>query len=145
MIQHNYLDGSIFHKRFHPKNHNFKYKFFMMDIDLNSFESLNKNKLFSYNSFNLFSFFTKDHFGKSEDFLKNVDELLNKYKIEKTSKMRFITLPRILGFVFNPISVLILFEKNKPTFMFAEVHNYNGGRVVYPVELKEKNEKTLTG
>jgi len=145
MIQHNYLDGSIFHKRFHPKTHDFKYKFFMVDIDLNSFENLNKNKLFSYNSFNLFSFLTKDHFGKSDDFLKNVDELLNKFKIKKTSKMRFITLPRILGFVFNPISVLILFEENKPKFMFAEVHNYNGGRVVYPVELKEKNEKTLTG
>lgn len=145
MITHNFLDGTIFHKRFHPKTHDFKYKFFMIDIDLQTLESINKNRLFSYNRFNLFSFFTKDHFGKSDDFLKNVDELLKKYNIEKTPKMRFITLPRILGFVFNPISVLILFEDNKPSFMFAEVHNYNGGRVIYPVKLNQKNEKSFSG
>ena len=116
----------------------------MVDIDMNSYEKLN-NKLFSKNSFNLFSFNTKDHFGKSEDFKENIKELLKKYNIKATNKMRFITLPSILGYVFNPISVLILFEKYTPTYMIAEVHNYNGGRVIYPVKLESNDKKHYKG
>lgn len=142
-MKHQFLDGQIFHKRFLPKQHSFKYKFFMIDIDLNSMEKL-KNRYFSYNSFNLFSFNTKDHFGSKNDFLENVDYLLKHFNIEKTLQMRFITLPSIIGYVFNPISLLILFEDNIPTYMIAEVHNYNGGRVIYPTKLKAEDNKTFS-
>lgn len=82
-----------------------------------------------------------DHFGTSLDFIKNIEELLKKFDLKTTSKMRFFTLPRVLNFVFNPISVLVLFdEENLPTHILAEVHNYNNGRVVYPVKL-EKHQK----
>ncbi|MGB1226494.1 MAG: DUF1365 domain-containing protein [Poseidonibacter sp.] len=143
-MSHKFQEGIIYHKRVSPKKHEFKYKFFMLDIDMNSYEKLD-NKYFSKNSFNLFSFNTKDHFGKSDDFKENIKEILNKYSIEATQKMRFITLPRILGYVFNPISVLILFEKDIPTYMIAEVHNYNGGRVIYPVKLESNDNKHYKG
>lgn len=145
MTNHRYLDGIISHKRYEPKTHQFKYKFFMVDLDLNDFDSISKNSFFSYNRFNLFSFYSKDHFGENKDFLKNVDYLLETYKIDKTSKMRFITLPRIAGFVFNPISVLLLIEDNKPKYLLAEVHNYNGGRIVYPIELKTVDNRVFSG
>ena len=137
-MSHKFQEGMIYHKRVSPKKHDFKYKFFMLDIDMNSFSEL-ENKYFSKNSFNLFSFNTKDHFGKSDDFKKNVKGLLEKYQIKETSKMRFITLPSILGYVFNPISILILFKEEKPTYMLAEVHNYNGGRIIYCVKLESKD------
>jgi hypothetical protein len=80
-----------------------------------------------------------DHFGTSTDFFKNIEELLKKFHLKATKKMRFITLPRVLNFVFNPISVLVLFdEQNLPTHILAEVHNYNNGRIVYPVKLEKK-------
>lgn len=139
-MSHRFLDGTIYHKRFLPKEHEFTYKFFMIDIDLNSLEDIDK-QLFSYNSFNLFSFYSKDHFGKSENFVENVALLLERYDFPVGAKMRFITLPRMFGFVFNPISVLIIFDGDKPTHMISEVHNYNGGRVVYPVELETKDNK----
>jgi len=137
-MSHKFQEGIIYHKRVSPKKHDFKYKFFMLDIDMNSFSEL-ENKYFSKNSFNLFSFNTKDHFGKSDDFKKNVKGLLEKYQIKETNKMRFITLPSILGYVFNPISILILFKEEKPTYMLAEVHNYNGGRIIYCVKLESKD------
>ncbi|RXK14679.1 DUF1365 domain-containing protein [Halarcobacter mediterraneus] len=143
-MKHLIFDGMIYHKRFLPKEHSFKYKFFMLDIDLSSIKDI-KNKVFSYNKFNLFSFYSKDHFGNKEDFLKNIDFLLKSFAIKPTQKMRFLTLPRIAGFVFNPISALILFEDNKPSFLIAEVHNYNGGRVIYPVELTSSNNKIYKG
>ena len=65
--------------------------------------------------------------------------------LERSDNMHFITLPRVANFVFNPISVLILFDKGKPTHLFAEVHNYNGGRVVYPVKLETKDNRGYEG
>lgn len=143
-MSHRYYDGTIYHKRFTPKEHNFKYKFFMLDIQLSAIEKL-KNKFFSMNNFNLFSFYAKDHFGNNDDFKRNVKELLKRFAISSNVKMRFITLPRIFGFVFNPISLLILFENDKPSFLLAQVHNYNKGRVIYPVKLKSNDGKNYKG
>ena len=144
LTKNKYYEGTIYHKRFHPKVHEFKYNFYLLDIDLNYFENL-KNSLFSINKLNFLSFKTKDHFGKSDDFLQNVDELLEKFSIKKTKNMRFFTLPRVLNFVFNPISALVVFDdNNQATHLLAEVHNYNNGRVVYPI-LLEKKGNSYTG
>ena len=54
--------GTVIHKRFKPKVHSFKYKVFSLLIDLSELEILDKNlKLFSYNKFNIISFYQKDH------------------------------------------------------------------------------------
>lgn len=145
MNKHHFLDGTIYHKRLEPTIHEFQYKFFMLDIDIATLKSLSRNFLCSYNRFNILSFFSKDHFGKNRHFIDNIEELLNTYNIEKTSHIRFITLPRIFGFVFNPISILILIENKIPKFMFVEVHNYNGGRVMYPIKLEEKGQNRYGG
>jgi uncharacterized protein len=137
-MSHKFYEGTIYHKRFNPKLHKFTYKFFMIDIDVSKFDTL-KNKYFSQNRFNLFSFHTKDHFGESNYFKENVKNLLKQHLIEPTKKIRFITLPSILGYVFNPISVLILFENDNPMSMIVEVHNYHGGRVIYDVTLESKD------
>ncbi len=55
-------DGHVIHKRFKPKEHYFKYKVFSLLIDLDEIEEISKKiKIFSYNKFNLISFFDKDH------------------------------------------------------------------------------------
>lgn len=143
-MSHQFYDGEVFHKRFVGAEHKFTYGFFMLDIDMSTLDTL-KTKFFSYNSWNLFSFFAKDHFGKGESFLLNADELLQKFNLKPTEKMRFLTLPRIANYVFNPISALVLFDENKPTQMMVEVHNYNGGRVVYPVKLEQKSQTQYIG
>ena len=139
-MSHQFFEGEVYHKRYLPKIHEFTYKFFMLDLDVSHLHK-NKNKMFSFEKFNLFSFKTKDHFGTSTDFLENIEELLKKFNLKSSSKMHFITLPRVLNFVFNPISVLVLFTEDQPSYMLAEVHNYNGGRVVYPVKLEAKYGK----
>lgn len=138
-MSHVLYDGFIHHKRYLPKKHEFSYKFFMLDVDISNINEL-ENRWFSNNKFNLFSFNAKDHFGKEENFIENVNVLLEEFNINKNSKMRFITLPRIMNFVFNPISLLLVFDElNKPEFILAEVHNYNGGRVIYPIKLIKEN------
>lgn len=144
-MSHLFFEGKVYHKRYSPKVHEFTYPFYLLDIDLDNLENL-KNKLFSLNGFNLFSFKSKDHFGKHKAFMHNVEDLLKEFDLAPSSKMRFITLPRVANFVFNPISLLLLFnEKNEPTDLLAEVHNYNGGRVIYPVKLENTQAKLLEG
>jgi len=142
-MSHQLLRGSVYHKRYHPKSHDFTYRFFMLDIDVNELSTL-KSRYFSLNKFNLFGFYAKDHFGTSNDFYKNIQELLATHNYEAES-MRFVTLPRMIGFVFNPISILILQRDQKPYAMLVEVHNYDGGRIVYPVELTEHKNNHFHG
>ena len=143
-MSHSFFEGTVYHKRYTPKVHEFTYPFYLLDIDLSLLDRL-KNRLFSFEGVNLFSFRSKDHFGQSEDFMENVETLLQKFGLTSSENMHFVTLPRVANFVFNPISVLILFDKNVPTHLFAEVHNYNGGRVVYPVKLTEKDNRSYQG
>lgn len=138
-MSHRFYEGEMYHKRLIPKVHEFTYPFFLLDIETRSFETL-KTKYFSINGWNLFSFFTKDHFGVSNDFNQNISEIIKEFDLEIPAFTRFITLPRMFNFVFNPISILVLFNKEKvPKNMLVEVHNYNGGRVVYPVSLEHKS------
>jgi len=136
-MSHLLYEGVVYHKRFIPKVHEFTYPFFLLDIDMNEFKNL-KSKFFSFKA--------KDHFGESEDFEQNVTEILEKFEIKDTHSMRFITLPRMFNFVFNPISILVLFDEvQMPTQMLVEVHNYNGGRIVYPVKLSHDSATKYSG
>ena len=74
--------GQVIHTRFKPKKHHFKYKVFSLLIDLDEIEELDNNlKLFSYNKFNLISFFNKDHGDRDGGNLKEwVKENLTKKK-----------------------------------------------------------------
>lgn len=143
-MSHCFYEGKIYHKRYTPKEHLFTYPFYFLDIDLAHFETL-KNRLFASEKLNLFSFKSKDHFGKSSDFLENVAQLLGSFGLSPTKKMRFLTLPRVANFVFNPISILVHFEGETPVHLFAEVHNYNGGRVVYHATLRADGKNGYEG
>ena len=53
-------NGTVIHKRFKPKTHFFKYSVFSLLIDLSELNHLDKTiKIFSYNKFNLISFYEK--------------------------------------------------------------------------------------
>ena len=63
--------GSVIHKRFKPKEHYFKYKTFSLYLDLDDIEKVHENiSFFSYNKFNLISFYDKDHGDRDGSSLK---------------------------------------------------------------------------
>ena len=56
------FDGVVVHSRLIPKEHSFKYKVFSILFNIDDLKNFsNKYIFFSYNRFNLFSFFDKDH------------------------------------------------------------------------------------
>jgi uncharacterized protein len=127
--------GTVIHKRFKPKVHFFNYKVFSLLIDLSEFDILDKNlKLFSYNRFNLISFFNKDHGPRDGSSLKKwVIENLKKNNLEFNDvQIKLLCYPRILGYVFNPLSVFYVFDKNQKLIsILYEVKNTFGEQHTY--------------
>ena len=101
-------NGSVIHKRFKPKEHFFKYKVFSLLIDLSELDDLDKRiSFFSINKFNLISFYEKDHGERDGSSLISWVKLnLKKNSINSENiKIKLLCYPRILGYVFNPLSV----------------------------------------
>ncbi len=137
--------GKVIHRRFKPKNHYFKYKVFSLLIDLDDLNEIdNKIKLFSYNKFNIISFFDKDHGDRDGTSLKNwVKKKLENIGIDnKEVKIKLFCYPRILGYVFNPLSVFFIYDKyDKIIALFYEVKNTFGEQHTYI--FKAEDNETL--
>jgi len=128
-------NGTVIHKRFKPKIHYFKYKVFSLLIDLSELEYLSeKIKFFSHNKFNLVSFYEKDHGNRDGSSLvswvkKNLkDNNINSEDV----KIKLLCYPRILGYVFNPLSVFYIYNiHEKLICILYEVKNTFGEQHTY--------------
>ena len=136
-------NGTVIHKRFKPKVHFFKYKVFSLLIDLSELNVLEKKiNFFSHNSFNLISFFDKDHGERDGSSLidwvkKNLKE--NNICFEDI-KIKLLCYPRILGYVFNPLSVFYVYDKKDDLIsILYEVKNTFGEQHTYIFKVKNNN------
>jgi len=65
-IKSSIYNGVVSHSRLLPKSHSFSYKVYSILFDIDKLEDIQKQcNLFSYNRFNFFSFYFKDH-GKKD-------------------------------------------------------------------------------
>ncbi len=119
-------NGVVTHTRFKPVRHFLKYNTFSLLIDLDELEQLDKkNLIFSYNKFNIFSFYNNDHGNRDGKSLKVwVFENLKKFNIHTNiNKVKLLCYPRVFGYVFNPLSVFYCYENNLLKAVFYEVKN----------------------
>jgi len=128
-------NGTVIHRRFKPKAHFFRYRVFSLLIDLSDLNNLNKEiTFFSYNRFNLISFFDKDH-GERDG--SSLIEWVKKHLVEnsitsKDIRIKLLCYPRILGYVFNPLSVFFVYDKNENLIsILYEVKNTFGEQHTY--------------
>ena len=128
-------NGTVIHKRFKPKVHFFKYKVFSILIDISEINLLHKNlKIFSYNSFNIISFYDADHGPRDGTSVKEwvIKNLKDNQIDTKDIKIKLLCYPRIFGFVFNPLSVFFIYNKKSELISilyevkntFDEQHTY---------------------
>ena len=136
-------NGTVIHKRFKPKIHFFKYKVFSLLIDLSELEKLDKTiNLFSYNKFNLVSFFDKDHGERDGSSLINwVKKNLKQNNINcENITIKLLCYPRIFGYVFNPLSVFYVYnDHNKLISILYEVKNTFGEQHTYIFKVSNNN------
>ena len=119
-------NGTVIHKRFKPKIHYFKYKVFSLLLDLDEIEKIdNRISFFSYNSFNLLSFYDKDH--GSRDGLSIRKWVIKNLKLigidNEDIKIKLLCYPRILGYVFNPLSIFFI-RWNTYCFMWRKYSQF---------------------
>ena len=133
-------NGVVTHTRFKPVKHFLKYKTFSFYIDLDELKKLdNNNPIFSYNRFNIFSFYDKDHGDRDGKALKVwVLDNLKKFNInENINKIKLLCYPRIFGYVFNPLSVFYCYEDNLLKAVFYEVKNTFNEQHTYIFKVKD--------
>ena len=136
-------NGVVTHTRFKPVKHFLKYKTFSFFIDLDEIDKLDKdNPIFSYNRFNIFSFYDKDHGDRDGKSLKIwVIGNLKKFNInENINKIKLLCYPRIFGYVFNPLSIFYCYENNSLKAIFYEVKNTFNEQHTYIFKVKDNNK-----
>ena len=136
-------NGEVTHTRFKPVRHFLKYKTFSLLIDLDEINILDKSiGIFSHNKFNIFSFYDKDHGDRDGGNLKDWVILnLKKFQIkENVSTIKVLCYPRILGYVFNPLSIFYCYDKDKLVAIFYEVKNTFNEQHTYIFKIKNNEE-----
>jgi uncharacterized protein len=137
--------GKVTHKRLRPKSHFLRYRMFYMLFDIDEIDRIAQaHRLFSRNRFNVFSFFDGDHGNKSEAgngalqlraYVEN--HLRSAGMTPDGGAIRLMSMPRIFGYVFNPLSVYFCYDRaGDLTALIYEVDNTFGQRhsYVFPLE-----------
>ncbi|PPR45754.1 MAG: hypothetical protein CFH16_01079 [Alphaproteobacteria bacterium MarineAlpha5_Bin6] len=136
----------VIHERFIPFKNRFKYNVLSIFIDYDEINYLSKKIfLFSYNKLNLFSFNEKDHGFRDGQLLNEyVKYYLKENKIKFNHlKIKILCFPRILGYVFNPLSVIYCFDNNRLISIFYEVKNTPNEQHTYIFANKKKLNKSI--
>jgi DUF1365 family protein len=137
------------HRRLRPRHHRFQYRVFAMLLELDEISRLNLS-LFKHNAFGLFSFHDKDH-GPTDskeprDLNVWLDDLLAQHGIVANGPRRVLCYPRILGYVFNPISVWFCDdEMGRLKAIIYEVHNTYDERHAYVLPVGEDKDLVRHG
>ena len=136
--------GNVMHQRMRPVGHRFDYEVFSLLVDLDRLAEADAlSPLFSVNGFNLLSFCEKDHIrGTDETGLRaHIEALLRDAGLaEAPARILLACYPRVLGKVFNPLSVFYAYDAtNTLTALVYQVRNTFGEDHTYvcPVEAGE--------
>ena len=132
------------HARFAPKAHRFDYRIFLFALDLDELDELPRRlRLFSHGSRNLYSFRDADYLPVHEPVfqgsgvgasIRQTEPLnlkarvvahLAVHGIDLTGgRVLLVTLPRVLGYLFNPVSFYFCQDRaGHPVAVLAEVTN----------------------
>jgi uncharacterized protein len=119
---------AVMHHRFAPKVHHFRHAIFMFYLDLDELDLVaQKIFWFSHNRKNLYTFRDADHEPAGKNPLKErIAEFLHQHGVnfDSAGRVMLLTLPRVAGYLFNPISIYYCFDLDeKPLCCVAEVGN----------------------
>ena len=136
MIEPGLYVGSVMHRRARPVKRRFEYRVFWLILDLDRLrETSSALKLFSLERFNLLSFHARDHAdGRDGPLRDKVAALATAAGFPADGPMLLMTMPRVMGYVFNPISVYFCHDARcRLTAIVWEVSNTFAGRHSYVI------------
>lgn len=139
--------GIVVHQRFRPKPHRLRYRMAQLWIDIDELDAVaGRLRLFSRNRFNLIAFHDRDYGDRSGSSLRQqVENHLAAAGIAfDGGPIRLLTMPRIFGHVFNPISTWFCHARDGGlTATIYEVTNTFGDRHFYVIRATERTNGTV--
>ena len=122
--------GTVAHKRLRPKAHKLRYRVFSLLLDLDELPGL-KLRWLGVNRPGLLSFREADH-GDGGPLRPWVAARLAEAGIVAEGPVRLLCYPRMLGYVFNPLTVYFCHHGDGGlAAIIYEVHNTHGERHAY--------------
>ncbi len=145
--------GHIAHQRFLPKPHGFRYKAFMMYLDLDELPTLfEKTSFWAYEKSNIASFKRADYYGDPQKPLKSeISDLIHAATGQyPRGAICLLTNLRYFGLCFNPVSFYYCFETDGKTLQAIVTHITNtpwGEDYAYAHDFKSEklSKKTSNG
>lgn len=140
--------AKVMHKRLFPKVNQFVYDIYYLALPISRLKDA-MNKGLAVNRFAAISFYNCDHGDHKDDgdLDKWISDILTQHNLsEHIDSVVLVTMPRVLGYVFNPVSFWLCLDKerkiravlNEVNNTFGETHSYlcahNGG---VPIDKKE--------
>lgn len=130
------LNGIVTHRRFRPVVHAFRYKVALLVVDVDSLDELDQSLFgFGYNRWSLLQIKDRDYLSRETE--GTLRERLTKELVARGGPAQFrrcllVTSPRVLGYVFNPVSFFIcLGEREEILATVAHVNNTFGDAHLY--------------
>jgi DUF1365 family protein len=128
--------GRTVHERRAPFTHRFNYRIASLMVDLERLgEAAAMSRLFSVEGFNLYSFFERDHGARDGSPL--IDWARARFDEAGIAigdaRIRLLCAPRVLGYVFNPLSIYFAEDRETDTLkgVIYQVHNTFGDAHAY--------------
>lgn len=136
--------GGVSHRRLRPREHSLNYRVFWLLLDLDELEGLSRRlRLFSHNGFNLLSHCDRDHGDGSGAALRpQVEAWLKRAGVALDGgAIRLLTMPRVLGYVFNPISLYYCHQADgRLAAVVYEVTSTFGVRHAYVIPVPKEDQ-----
>lgn len=104
--------GTVMHARLTAPQRRFTYRVASLLIDLDALADADRaSALFSVGRFNLFGFDARDHGPRDGSPLRPaIDRLVAGAGVARPARIRLLCFPRVLGFVFDPLSVYFCYD-----------------------------------
>ena len=130
MIEPGLYEGEVMHRRMSAPPHRFAYRSFWIAVDLDAPPKL---RLFSLDRPNLFNLLSRDHADGTPGPLR-AKIAASAGGLDISGRMILLTMPRLFGFVFNPLSVYFCHDAAGLLSALAwEVSNTFGARHTYVI------------
>ncbi|PIO98094.1 DUF1365 domain-containing protein [Pleomorphomonas carboxyditropha] len=139
--------GEVLHRRLRPAVHSLRYGIYMFHADLDRLDRLHRaSRLMSVNGRNVLSFHEADHGPAGEGTLA---ERMRRLARERGlawdgAEIALIAMPRLLGFVFNPLSIYFCRDADgRLSSIVYEVRNTFGGMHHYARDVAPETAGTI--
>ncbi len=146
-LQSRLCDSRVVHRRYRPRRHQLQYRVYSLLIDLDELDALDqKLRLLSVNRLNLFSVLERDHGSGQSSGLKAwlLDTITGAGCQREVSQVMMLCFPRVLGYVFNPLTVYYCLDSDGDVQVIVyEVNNTFGGRHLYVIPTEQPGAEVI--